>query len=330
MPEQFYHFWTWLFPLRRNRAVPWSAFELILAIFLIRLVWPLLVFGVLDAVGFFGWLYGPEFVQSLKHSVGTPDRDRADLHVQLWIGVSCFPLSVATIPLLCRWLSDTRLYQLGLTTSRLGRNALVGIVGALLVAPLHFVHEYLGRLYERITDIAPTQHGLTQVALQAPPIDQAVILFTAIVAAPVFEELLFRGFLQPWLTRHGKGSWAVLFAFVWALQAQQRQIDTAWKAGDWWLVGAALQPAAFVLLLSPALILTRRMPRPEVCEGIFGTALLFAAAHSSVWPSPVPLLPLGIVLGWLAYRTNSLVGPIVLHALFNSIACVKMFFLMSR
>jgi membrane protease YdiL (CAAX protease family) len=36
------------------------------------------------------------------------------------------------------------------------------------------------------------------------------------------------------------------------------------------------------------------------------------------------------VLGWLAYRTRSIVGPIVLHALFNSIACVEMYFLLSR
>jgi membrane protease YdiL (CAAX protease family) len=52
---------------------------------------------------------------------------------------------------------------------------------------------------------------------------------------------------------------------------------------------------------------------------IFGSAILFALMHEA-WPSAVALVPLGIVLGWLAYRTQSLVPGIVLHALFNAVA----------
>jgi membrane protease YdiL (CAAX protease family) len=123
---------------------------------------------------------------------------------------------------------------------------------------------------------------------------------------------------------------AVIFALGLALIVSYDQIDAALTTADWRGLLLSLQPAAFVLLLAPLLLLTRRMTRPEAAAGIFGTAVLFAAAHSSVWPSPVPLLPLGIVLGWLAYRTKSLVGPIVLHAFFNTIACVEMYFLMFR
>jgi membrane protease YdiL (CAAX protease family) len=50
--------------------------------------------------------------------------------------------------------------------------------------------------------------------------------------------------------------------------------------------------------------------------------VLFAAMHSSVWPTPVALLVLGLALGTLAARTKSLVGPIVVHALFNAVTCV--------
>jgi membrane protease YdiL (CAAX protease family) len=57
---------------------------------------------------------------------------------------------------------------------------------------------------------------------------------------------------------------------------------------------------------------------------VFGIAILWATVHSNAWPSPVPLFFLGLVLGWLARRTGSLVGPITLHALFNAIAAVQL------
>jgi membrane protease YdiL (CAAX protease family) len=58
--------------------------------------------------------------------------------------------------------------------------------------------------------------------------------------------------------------------------------------------------------------------------GIFATALLFSCAHVSAWPQPMPLFFLGVVLAWLAYRTQSVLAPIVVHSLFNAVACVEL------
>jgi membrane protease YdiL (CAAX protease family) len=62
--------------------------------------------------------------------------------------------------------------------------------------------------------------------------------------------------------------------------------------------------------------------RVGILAAIYGSAMLFAVFHSSVWPTPIPLFVLGLGLGWLAYRTQSLVGPITVHVLFNSVACL--------
>jgi membrane protease YdiL (CAAX protease family) len=62
-----------------------------------------------------------------------------------------------------------------------------------------------------------------------------------------------------------------------------------------------------------------RMPTREA-QALYATALLFAAFHASVWPTPVPLFVLGLGLGWLAWRTQSLTGPFFVHALFNAVA----------
>jgi membrane protease YdiL (CAAX protease family) len=57
---------------------------------------------------------------------------------------------------------------------------------------------------------------------------------------------------------------------------------------------------------------------------IFGSAMMFAAFHE-VWPTPIPLFILGIGLGFLAFRTQSLLPSIVLHALFNAVASLALF-----
>lgn len=58
---------------------------------------------------------------------------------------------------------------------------------------------------------------------------------------------------------------------------------------------------------------------------IYGSAMLFAAFHSDAWPAPVPLFVMALVLGAIATRTQSLVGPIVYHALFNVVASIALY-----
>lgn len=58
---------------------------------------------------------------------------------------------------------------------------------------------------------------------------------------------------------------------------------------------------------------------------IFGSAMLFAAVHSRVWPTPVPLFVFGLAAGWLARRTQSLIAPIALHALFNLVSFIALY-----
>lgn len=67
------------------------------------------------------------------------------------------------------------------------------------------------------------------------------------------------------------------------------------------------------------------LPRSQVRLMLWGQAMLFAAFHSPVWPTPIPLLVLALGLGWLALRTNSLVAPIVVHMLFNAVASTLLF-----
>jgi membrane protease YdiL (CAAX protease family) len=57
-------------------------------------------------------------------------------------------------------------------------------------------------------------------------------------------------------------------------------------------------------------------------QAILASSALFAAVHAQVWPSPVPLVLLAVGLGYLYLRTRSLVGPIVVHGMFNAVSAL--------
>src|SRR5262249_571240 len=142
------------------------------------------------------------------------------------------------------------------------------------------------------------------------------------------EELLFRGILLRWLYRRGWGGLACLgSALVVALLSRLGLLVEAWTGAetgpDWSAVLRAAAPALFVLALVPGYLVVWRLQRTPFPTALCSSSLLFAVIHSA-WPDPVALFVLALGLGWLAERTQSLVGPIVLHGLFNGIACAQL------
>jgi membrane protease YdiL (CAAX protease family) len=246
------------------------------------------------------------------------------------------PLSVVLILLVLRYVGDARWYQLGFHRGRLVADAVGGYLGWLILTPLVLTLYCVVAVF-----LGAEAHPLTRVVEDAPlPLEWGLVVFQGVVAAPVLEELVFRGVLQFWLTRRVMGGHLALAG---ALVVSVLLSDGRYTESRSFL--EAYAPCGFVLLMIGLYVLiswvlkaepdswTRgegileETPAPGLrttFQAIYGTALLFAAFHSSVWPSPVPLFLLGLGLGWLAYRTQSLVGPMVVHALFNGVACLTM------
>ena len=65
----------------------------------------------------------------------------------------------------------------------------------------------------------------------------------------------------------------------------------------------------------------QRNARLAIC----GSAMMWAVFHGA-WPSPIALFGLGLGIGYLAHRTQSLIGCIVLHSLVNTVACLVLIF----
>jgi membrane protease YdiL (CAAX protease family) len=314
-----------LLPPQRHRAVPWNGAE-ICAAFLVMLFLPGVVASALGQTEFFQLVYGSE-------ASSEPRR-------QLWISALSLPMAIGLILLILRYLGHAKWYQLGFHQARLLPDLVGGYLVWLVLTPVVLSLYCLILLF-----IPPESHTLIKLVQEHPsPIEWGLLVFQAVLAAPILEELIFRGVLQFWLTRKVNGGHA---AVVGALAIASLFSEARFTKDA--SVVQALAPVGFVLLMLPPYVLvslilgTVRRPRsplladwiwekhPETScvttfQAIYGTALLFAAFHSSVWPSPIPLFLLGLGLGWLAYRTQSLIGPIVVHALFNSVACLTLIF----
>lgn len=218
---------------------------------------------------------------------------------------------------------------------RFCEHVILGVQAWCVLMPItlgvHVVARYLMRSY--VTDAAP-EHVFIQLLQKHP--DQSLIWLLvsieAILAAPIREELYFRGILQPLAIRAPWGGITLLtLAAAWPLTHRDR---LNWL--PWWIpmafVGCvAIGMYAVQLFDSPPRVgfAKRLFPRLQLSPdsvrgGLVGVAVLFGMVHPS-WPDPVPLTVLGLGLGWLAIRTQSLTAPIVCHSLFNAMAMMQQF-----
>jgi membrane protease YdiL (CAAX protease family) len=303
--------------------VRWTAAEVLLILFLAPL-WASVSSEVLNASGFSTWMYGPELVALARSTpiegVDATPRQLAQFRLLLWSGCLTFVLQLSSILFLLYALSGTRPRDIGLTSRRLGTNLLAGVLSALALIPAVYALNYL------VTQVYGTarvqEHPFAQLLKQdLMSVERLALFAAAVIAAPVGEELLFRGILQPYCATRSWGPHAAMIgAFLLALAARGDQILAAWRAGSGSALLHELAPALTLLTLVPIYLLVWWRSRTPLVPALLATAILFGWIHARVWPSPVALTLFGLGLGYLAYRTQSLVGPIVLHAVFNAAA----------
>jgi membrane protease YdiL (CAAX protease family) len=251
------------------------------------------------------------------------------VRVSAIVGLASLPLQIAVWLLLARACGQRPAF--GIAPRRGVAEALVGYLTWLLISPVVYVVSEVTIVVYLLLKQAPTSHPIIQT-LQTAPLSfglMALLFVDAVVAAPIREELFFRGILQPFFANRPWGGDMAL-----------------WLAAA---VGLVVHPAGPLRLAEPLTILNAAAPvllvvgafafyrvegsrwetrwfaihdpaaRGRALRAIVGTSALFANLHANVWPTPIPLFVLSLGLGWVAFRTQSVVAPVVVHVLFNAI-----------
>jgi membrane protease YdiL (CAAX protease family) len=222
-------------------------------------------------------------------------------------------------------LSGAKTYQFGLHLNRWKENFTLGTVVWMVLTPfcnvlmlivfLQFWETLWGR---------PAEHPMGTLLKQDPQLTTWLLVGVAVcILAPLREELLMRGVVQPYLVRNPVVSDVVViatlvYAFVLLL--------TPGTGPD---RGMGMGPLFYVAVVAPGYYLFEKWTEPWIKEpgaarGIFTTSLLFSIMHAGAWPLPIPMFLFSLAVGFLAYRTRSLVGPLTVHVLFNLTTMVAM------
>jgi membrane protease YdiL (CAAX protease family) len=328
---------------QRWPEIPWQLTEVLLSVFLVSFLLPALielapwsrptlepqVYAAYQPSAAATALYGPMDhglsggFATIAGALGSYPAEKARqitmMRALLINRIVLLPISLALLILLLARLANARPYQMGLHLSHWRENLLLGYVAWLIATPVALLVFFFVRLdfWQTIWG-RPLEHPIAQIlAGDASLVTYFLTVGAACLAAPLVEEVLMRGVVQPYLVRMPIVSdMIIILAMIFALSF----LLTPGLGGD---RGNGMGPVLFVALIAPGYYFferwTRRwLPEPGAGRGVFAASLVFAALHSGAWPSPIPLFLLSLALGALAYRTGSLIGPILLHLLFNA------------
>ena len=177
-----------LFPLQRERAVAWDGFDILFITVLIFFLLPSVVMEGLEKLGFYRWYFGASFRDA-----------KAPLERMIpWARTIVFPLQILLLFSLLRPRGRLEPYQIGLTRHRLFENITLGYLAWVLVTPVVFAvltgADAVNSLW------SPSEkHPFVQLSQgKIPALEWGLLFFVAAVAAPVLEEILFRGLIQRW------------------------------------------------------------------------------------------------------------------------------------
>jgi membrane protease YdiL (CAAX protease family) len=266
---------------------------------------------------------------AVEAGVGDPAR-RVVINLQISAGSYLFATSAALLTMAIAQMAGWK-GGLAVSLRRMPRGTWWGLLAVLVVIPCMLTASVLLQMVLKALDFKlETMHEIIRAIRDHPQTDLiAWGLFSAVVVAPLAEEILFRGVLQTALV-HG---WARLLGpapegrgFEVLTEPAPAEIDgmsPTRQRTPVSLQGETTAPGLDVGVLpyapagsAPAQALRYPPSAPARWFGIVLTSILFAALHEP-WSIPLILL-LSLALGYLYERTGNLWTSITVHFCFNA------------
>ncbi|HEY1192516.1 MAG TPA: CPBP family intramembrane glutamic endopeptidase [Gemmata sp.] len=300
--------------------VPWGGFEVTVVFAAVTMIVPIVLLQLLEANGFYQIIYGDEVPRANAEGVSAEQKAEASTIRVLWAYLLSLPLVLGGLALVRAALHPT--WRPTWRGSLAGKIALAVLAWCVL-APTVLVLNTVVNIVALQLGVPPDTHSLAKLGGR-PLLDQALLVLEACGGAPVREEIVIRGIVLWWCVGRiklpGLGVAPVTNARPWFVMAAATAYSAvnAYSAAGWkW------QPVAFAGALALGLAVLWRVKRTGArrARAVYATAAFFALMHP-VWPNPIALFVLGLGLGYLSVRTNGLLVPIAVHALFNAVSVV--------
>jgi membrane protease YdiL (CAAX protease family) len=310
--------WAILFWVRR-RASSWVVREP-RRLWTADLVDVLVTFAVLflgTSVGIM--LIAPESSGELAKM--SPDERVSAIYLQVAVSLSTIVLSTCLV----LWRHGLRPRDLGWSLRGAGRDVWLGVLAFLVLAPpVYALQLFLVTRFE-------SHHPLVDLLKNgAQPSLIAACVVSAVVAAPIAEEYLFRGMLQSWL------EWLA----VWHEGlGEDRHGVTGVKPSSERSVQPSVREQQAAIPANP-LLYGRVSHGAEASEAggdggdtsaaawspVVASAVVFSLLHYSHGPDWIPLFFFALGLGYLYRQSHRLLPCIVVHFLLNSCSLAMFFF----
>jgi membrane protease YdiL (CAAX protease family) len=299
----------------------------------------------------------PALAPAPKSAIKTEASEFAMTEI-MFVNAAANVILLVAVPCLLYLTSGTRLSDLGLSRRRWWRPVAAGVIGMLITTPAVWLVQLAAiKIWE------PRGHPLEKMLREQFTFDVAYLaIVSAVILAPMVEELLFRAIIQQWLIKVMKrraaksedgGPFREQLDPARPEPPSPRSADS--NAGDEPLgrpfsdpirceprlegsaqgLGSTARPAAELHFweaddpMAPPggapVAPSKANINLATKRAVVLTSLCFALLHAPQWPAPIPIFVLSLVLGTLYVRTGSLIAPIVMHAAFNGLSTIAMF-----
>ncbi len=221
-------------------------------------------------------------------------------------------LLIPLLPLLAWFTAGARLRDFGLSRERLGGQLGLGFGAGFFVVPIIYLVQALAGLIW-----SPNQHELSvMLERQFSPAAAVLGAVTAVILAPILEEMLFRSILQRWLI-------ALFDDLIQAIQGAPTtasETDPTPTRAAGYLAPTQIEPAEDATREAGNGLAPPATAPAAAMLGIALTSFLFGIVHAPQWPAPVPLFLFAAAIGLVYQRTGSLIAAICMHATLNGIS----------
>jgi membrane protease YdiL (CAAX protease family) len=207
------------------------------------------------------------------------------------VNLAAIAIALAAIRLRTR----ARLADFGLVLRHVPEDLALGAVAFAMLAPPVYALQRL------LTIWIPYEHPLISVLQKNPrPLLHVAVFFSAVVAAPIVEELFYRVLWQGWLQTFARRRQDFL------------QLVLGRTAAPLPAEAAASGPG------SDGAADTAPLTGGAETAAILVSSAMFASMHFSQGAAPIPLFVLAVGLGYVYARTGRVLPCIVVHVLLNA------------